>query len=335
MIDAPFPWFGGKKPVAAQVWAALGNVDHYVEPFFGSGAVLLNRPHTASLETVNDADGMLANFWRAVRADANAVAEAADWPCNEVDLHARHLWLIGERAALTERLMGDAAYFDVQAAGWWVWGACNWIGAGWCSGEGPWISLDGEMTDARQLPHLSGGQGVNRKLPHLSGGQGVNRQLPHLSGGRGVNRQLFISNWFAMLADRLRDVRVACGDWSRVTGPSVLAAGGGTTGIFLDPPYALDERAKVYAHESGAATEALAWAAEHGDDPAVRIVLAGYDGEHNSLEREGWRCVAWKANGGYGSQGEQRGRDNAARERLWLSPHCDGVRPDLFAEVAA
>lgn len=30
--------------MAADMWAALGDVDNYVEPFFGSGAVLLERP---------------------------------------------------------------------------------------------------------------------------------------------------------------------------------------------------------------------------------------------------------------------------------------------------
>jgi hypothetical protein len=44
MIDAPFPWFGGKRKVAAEVWARFGAVENYVEPFFGSGAVLLGRP---------------------------------------------------------------------------------------------------------------------------------------------------------------------------------------------------------------------------------------------------------------------------------------------------
>ena len=33
---APFPWFGGKRRVADKVWAALGDVDQYVEPFAGS-----------------------------------------------------------------------------------------------------------------------------------------------------------------------------------------------------------------------------------------------------------------------------------------------------------
>ncbi|NBQ15393.1 MAG: DNA adenine methylase, partial [Proteobacteria bacterium] len=189
-LEAPFPWFGGKRDVAADVWAALGNVAHYVEPFFGSGAVLLARPHIGKFETVNDLDGMLANFWRAIAADAQAVADHADWPCNEADLHARHLWLVSQRQSLTERLMGDPAYYDALVAGWWVWGACNWIGSGWCSGNGPWVAIDGVITDRRQLPHLSSAQGVNRQLPHLSEGRGVNRKLPHLSEGRGVNRKL-------------------------------------------------------------------------------------------------------------------------------------------------
>ena len=42
-MKAPFPYFGGKTAVAPVVWAALGQPKHYIEPFFGSGAVLLAR----------------------------------------------------------------------------------------------------------------------------------------------------------------------------------------------------------------------------------------------------------------------------------------------------
>ena len=340
-LQAPFPWFGGKAPVADKVWRALGNVEHYVEPFFGSGAVLLARPHKAKVETVNDADGMLANFWRAVAVEPETVAAHADWPTNEADLHARHLWLVNRRDAVT-RLMADPDAYDAKAAGWWVWGLCNWIGSGWCSGTGPWVGIDGDLVDSRQLPHLSAGQGINRQLPHLSAGQGINRKLPHLSAGQGINRKLphmgdagrgsFIADWFARLSERLRGVRVACGDWSRVCGPSVLRAGGGTCGVFLDPPYAADERAEVYAHESQAAAEVREWCLAQGGNRDLRIVLAGYDGEHNALEANGWRAVRWKARGGYGSQGEARGRENCARETLWLSPHC--VMPDQMVQEA-
>lgn len=60
MLSAPFPWFGGKSRVADLVWSRFGaDVPNYVEPFFGSGAVLLGRPGGAgSTETVNDKDGL-------------------------------------------------------------------------------------------------------------------------------------------------------------------------------------------------------------------------------------------------------------------------------------
>ena len=52
-MQAPFIWFGGKRKVAAEVWAALGDVDNFVEPFAGSLAVLLGRPgrHRRRCET--------------------------------------------------------------------------------------------------------------------------------------------------------------------------------------------------------------------------------------------------------------------------------------------
>ncbi|MGB9619722.1 MAG: DNA adenine methylase [Armatimonadota bacterium] len=63
MLKAPFPYFGGKSKIAPLVWSRLGNVKNYVEPFFGSGAVLLARPDEHcwwdKIETVNDKDGLL------------------------------------------------------------------------------------------------------------------------------------------------------------------------------------------------------------------------------------------------------------------------------------
>jgi hypothetical protein len=49
--------------------AAARDVDTYNEPFAGSLAVLLGRPHAPRVETVNDLDCYLANFWRALQAD--------------------------------------------------------------------------------------------------------------------------------------------------------------------------------------------------------------------------------------------------------------------------
>ena len=75
-LKAPFPYFGGKRVVAPEVWRRFGDTPNYIEPFFGSGAVLLGRPPFEGnrIETVNDLDGHLANFWRALQADPDAVA---------------------------------------------------------------------------------------------------------------------------------------------------------------------------------------------------------------------------------------------------------------------
>jgi len=131
-LRAPFPWFGGKRRVAPLVWERFGNVDSYNEPFFGGGSVLLGRPHAPRVETVNDLDCYLANFWRALQFDPAGVAYWADGPVNQADLHARHRWLVTRGRRLVARCARDPHYFSAKVAGWWVWGQCLWIGSGWC-----------------------------------------------------------------------------------------------------------------------------------------------------------------------------------------------------------
>ena len=113
-LQAPFPWFGGKSRAAGLIWPRFGDVPNYVEPFAGSLSVLLARPHPPRIETVNDKDGFVANFWRALQADPEGVAREADWPVNENDQHARHIWLVGQRETLTARLEGDPLFARTQ-----------------------------------------------------------------------------------------------------------------------------------------------------------------------------------------------------------------------------
>jgi len=351
-------------------------VANYVEPFAGSLAVLLGRPGEPRVETVNDLDCWIANFWRAIRFDSQAVAEAADWPVNEADLHARHLWLVNQ-TEFGQRMKTDPDYFDAKIAGWWAWGICQWIGSGWCA-EPDWRGRTNAGAAARGLltagkcPLLSGhsgGVGVHRKniyagrdergllsrtvakRPHLGrgAGRGVSRQLPQLSGdgsapGRGLlsqNKGLY--EWLFGLEERLRRVRVCCGDWTRVLGPSVTEKIG-LTGIFLDPPYDMrivgssgagQETAipdKLYEnHDNDLSGAVREWAIGHGNNPLLRIALCGYEGEHQMPGS--WECVPWKANGGFANQsGETRGKTNAHRERIWFSPHCLRIR-SLFEDA--
>lgn len=312
MIAAPFPWFGGKRKVAGEVWQRFGAVENYVEPFFGSGAVLLGRPAPFSgNETINDLDGFVANFWRSIQRDPESTALHADNPVNENDLHARHVWLVAQTDTLRARLEGDPDFFDAKIAGWWVWGISCWIGSGWCSGRGPWGVVD------RQLVHLgNNGRGVNRQLVHLGdSGQGVAKQS-------GRDRLL---PWFTTLSERLARVRVASGDWSRVCGPSVTFKHG-LTGVFLDPPYS-DESGRngeVYRSDDlSVARDVREWAIATGKRKDMRIALCGYEGEH--VMPQDWAVYSWNAGEGFGGQAEQRS-GNGRRERIWFSPHCLSAR---------
>jgi DNA adenine methylase len=114
-LKAPFVYFGGKSAVASVIWKRFGDVRNYVEPFFGSGAVLLGRPRPFDgVETVNDKDGFISNFWRAISWAPEETARHADWPVNENDLHARHIWLVGRKDSLQTKLEGDPEYFDAR-----------------------------------------------------------------------------------------------------------------------------------------------------------------------------------------------------------------------------
>ena len=318
-LAAPLPYFGGKSLACELVWSLFGYVDNYVEAFCGSAAMLLGRYDEPGVETINDYDCMISNMWRSLQAAPDETAYHADWPTNECDLLARHSWLVRQKDTLRDAL-NDPAYYDAKIAGWYIWGACNWIASGWCSGTGPWI-WDGEkIVDSRQLPHLGdAGRGINRQLPHLgNAGQGINRKLPHLSAGRG--RYEYILEWFNLLHNRLRDVRVACGDWHRVLTDSVTTRHG-MTGVFLDPPY--DKGAMDYGDGGmglGISAAVREWCRQNGDNPLLRIVLCGHAGEHDALVDHGWSVHTWTARKGYALTDEAV--ENSASETVWASPHC-------------
>ncbi|PZQ45669.1 MAG: DNA methyltransferase, partial [Phenylobacterium zucineum] len=60
------PYFGGKQRIADRIVDMFPPHGHYVEPFAGGLSVLFAKP-PARLETVNDLDGDIVNFWRVLR----------------------------------------------------------------------------------------------------------------------------------------------------------------------------------------------------------------------------------------------------------------------------
>jgi len=296
-LAAPFPYFGGKRRAALRVWQALGDPAGYVEPFAGSAAVLLARPDFAGrrVETLNDADGWLVNTWRAIQLSPAEVAHHAWGPVAEIDYHARLAWLQQRRTPdLVAWLEGDPEAHDAKAAGWWLYVVACGIGDPF--GPGPWRVVDGHL----------------RKLPHLG------------DAGRGQ-----LEAYIGQLADRLCRVRITCGSWERVVKPSVTRSGTGGDGsraIFLDPPYATSGDLYAYV-DTDVALAVRQWCTTAPREQ--RIILCGYDAEHDDLLAHGWTVTEGKAGGGAGYSTNGL---NGRRERLWLSPACIGSeQPDLFA----
>jgi DNA adenine methylase len=76
-ITQPLKWFGGKNYLARRIISLMPRHLHFVEAFFGGGAVLLARDpddqrlfistHNGVSEVVNDLNGRLVNFWRVLQ----------------------------------------------------------------------------------------------------------------------------------------------------------------------------------------------------------------------------------------------------------------------------
>lgn len=70
-----FGWYGGKYSHLDWLLPLLPPTTHYCEPFGGSGAVLINRP-PSPVETFNDIDGEIVNFFRVLRDHKDELLEA-------------------------------------------------------------------------------------------------------------------------------------------------------------------------------------------------------------------------------------------------------------------
>ncbi len=70
-----FGWYGGKFSHLKWLLPLLPECRHYCEPFAGSAAVLLNRK-PSPVETYNDIDGEVANFFSVLRDQKERLIEA-------------------------------------------------------------------------------------------------------------------------------------------------------------------------------------------------------------------------------------------------------------------
>lgn len=334
-MKAPFPYHGTKYAIAPLVWDLFDpNVSNYIEPFAGAISMLLSRPGWSPssewVETVNDVNGFIVNFWRATKYDPDTVAQYTDNPVFENDFHAIHATLSKNNVTLVEKLEGDPEYFDPKIAGWWAWGMSTSIFSQFCinSQNSSWhiITTENNEKILKKLPTPSP-EGIRRVRPQLSSkGVGLNKKGARIqhpkpynpyTDGNGTNGT---KNWLKALSERLKYVRVCCGDWERVCSKQAIYRFT-PTAIFLDPPYSgkTTRTKRIYSSENLAISDNVrTFCLENGNNPSLRIVLCGYEGEHNELEKYNWTKIAWEAK----TIGKKQNKLNAKLERLWVSPHC-------------
>lgn len=292
-MKPPIQWFGGKRKVASQVWREFGEVDCYLEPFLGSGAVLLGNPHPPVVEHVNDINGFLVNWWRAVQQDPEGVSDLAQVPVMEVDLAAKHAALARAQEGLVQRLLEDPHYADIELAGWWAQGHLHSFGGSWSPQS---------TSPQASLPHTP----LTTSLTH------------RVVGGRSFN--------FRPLQERIRNVTILCGDWRRTF---QMTSGFRRVGLFLDPPYRAYEGRYGDAEPvwKAVAREAL----QRGEMPGWRVALCGHEHDYDELgfAEAGWRNHTWKRQAGYQSTRKDK-KTQSVREVIWFSPQCTGTGPDVF-----
>lgn len=325
IIKAPYTWFGGKSKVTTEVWERFGKTNRYIEPFFGSGAMLLANPYWEEMkrEIINDLDNFVPNFWRAIKADPEMVAHYADHPVFEIDLHLRHLWLVTEGKEILKQCEYDLDFFDAKSAGYWVCGIANWIGSKFVDGNGGWTQEIFKLAAQEKNYNIK----ELKKLAIRDDKNGISRARPELTNRKGIKRisEKSLSNYLQELSDRFKNVDVCCGDWSRVVSKVVLD---NSASIFLDPPYSDKAgRSELYNKEDfNVANDVREWCILNGDNPKLRIALCGYINEdHNDLsEKYGWSIFNWKTTGGYANQSKlnTQAKENKSKECIWFSPYC-------------
>lgn len=272
LSETPFPWFGRKQKVAKKVWVALGDVDAYTEPFGGAAAVLLARPksHGVRVETLNDLDGLLINFWRSVKYDPKGVAEYCGDPPQELTKNAFHLALAQEYPTIRERLETDPEWYNAKYAGWWVYGQCTSMGGDW------------QRKVCKSNVILS----------------------PDLNSSGIVNFRVDTLATCLALSSRLSSVRVVSGDWRRTLTRACLSRR--VHGIFLDPPYS-NFKGK-YRDDEAVHLQVAKWAITEGIKSNRRIVSCGYnkDEAHELYTQAGWVVHMWKGSPGFSNKKQDK-----------------------------
>ena len=295
-----FPYIGGKYTIAPEINRRFGAVDTRIDAFTGSSSWILASPPVKH-EIVNDLDGYVVNYLRAVKYAPDEVARHLDFPRAELELVARHHYARDRLPELVSRLGGDPEYYDPVIAARWAYVMAYKLDPS-LTKPGGWLTRDGRLMYKRGNGRIRGSLTSSHRV------------LSRLVKGRRV------SEYVTALAERLRGIQVFWNDFE-VVAAKAKQPEFGVVGILLDPPY--PRHLRDFDYDTDAADvwqRAARWAVANGDNPKLRIAVCGYnDAESDALFPHSWTRFVWRRSG----IGQ-----NKDRECIWFSPHCKGGEND-------
>jgi DNA adenine methylase len=291
-----FPYIGGKYAVAPEINRRFGAIDTRIDAFTGSSSWILASPPT-KYEIVNDLDGYVVNYLRAIKYAPEEVARHLDFPRAELELIAHHHYTRDKLPELVSRLGGDPEYYDPTLAARWAYVMAYKLDPSLAK-PGGWLTRDGLLVYERGDGRIRGSMTATPRL------------LARLVKERRV------SEYVAALAERLRGVQVFWNDFEVVV-EKARRPELGIVGILLDPPY--PRHLRDFAYDADGADvwhRAARWAVANGDNPKLRIAVCGYnDAGSDALFPPDWARFVWNRSG----IGQYKDR-----ECIWFSPHCGG-----------
>jgi site-specific DNA-adenine methylase len=295
-----FPYVGGKYLVAPKINRRFGEIDTRIDAFTGSSSWILASP-PVKYEIVNDLDGYVVNYLRAVKYAPDEIARHLDFPRAELELIAYHHYTRDKFTELVARLGGDPEYYDPVIAARWAYVMAHCVMYEH-KRAGGWLVRDGRLVYER---------GAGRRRGSMASTPQLLAQLV---------KEHRVSEYVAALSERLRNVWVMWNDFEVVVGKA-NRHDLGVVGILLDPPYPRHLRDFDYDTDSEDIWHRAArWAIANGDNPKYRIAVCGYnDAESDALFPPSWSRLFWRRFG--------LGR-NKDKECVWFSPHCGGGRDD-------
>ena len=234
-------------------------------------------------------------------------------PNSQVLYWQRICYIVKYKESLLENIIKDDEYYNVKLAAYWLYYKSCEIGC---------VELDKINVDRIYESVSSNGIAVARN--QLISNTGIHSTY---------NKKIYITKykldrliqWFTDIETILQNVKIVCADWKRLFNDNTHwqdDSGRKPIGIFFDPPYSADRRSVYRLDSYSVAKEVNEFCLKNANKKTYRIVIAGYEGEHNNLESHGYTKYKWQAHGGYSNLGDNQ---NKYKERLWASKACNNI----------